>query len=658
MTAAGPTTLAAGVGNNIILTNAANDFSTVGITSGNNVTLNDTNALILGASTVSGALGVTTNGALTQSGALSVVGTMTLAAGPGNDIILNNAANDFSTVGVTTGNNVALTDTNALDLGAATVAGTLTVATNGALTQSGALTVTGVTTLAAGAGNDITLNNAANDFSTVGIASGNNVTLRDSNALGLGTLTPSGNLNVTANGAITDANGPANNITATTANLTGASIGTAGDPIETNLGTLNAATSAGGIFVTEAGPITLSNVVAGTGNVLINNATGDMTINTVTATSGGVDLTAASGSILDGNGTSNNVTASANSSLSALGGVVGLGPDPIEVNVNGGTLSVAASNQVNGISVTINGTVSPSNALQALNAPPGLILFNGNAPPSQSVVGGAIGSLSLGSFMRNSTTLEPIRDLPTESQVVVLVVEDSEPETLLAGEADGFGTIGRQVEAGNGTVSESGVAVSSLIPSLSGVVPGDSVAGENGAAEHRLQEEQVAVAMGKSIEAGHRENGSGGRDNSGIHDTVLAQGNAENGHLSLTEKIEQGLDTPEGAALKNDVLFGFESWRISDQGIQALMKVAEWLKANPKKRLIIEGHCDERGSVAYNLMLGEKRAKAVKNILVTFGVNAKQVKVVSYGKERPICNASNEACYQQNRRGHFVLRVP
>jgi peptidoglycan-associated lipoprotein len=417
-------------------------------------------------------------------------------------------------------------------------------------------------------------------------------------------------------------------------------------------------------FVTEAGPITVNNVMAGTGNVVINNATGDMTINTVTATSGGVDLTAASGSILDGNGASNNITASANSSLSALGGVVGLGPDPIEVNVNGGTLSVAASSQVNGISVTINGTVSPSNALLPLNAPPGLILFNGNPPPSQSVVGGAIGSLSLGSFMRNSSTLESIRELPAESQVVVLVVEDSEPETLLAGEGDGVGAIarevGRQVEEGSGASGESGTAVSSLIPSLSGVVPGDSVAGENGAVEHRLQEEQVAVAMGKSIDAGHRKNGSGmaGRDNSGTHDTVLAQDNLENGRFSLTERIERGLDTPEGAALKNDVLFGFESWRISDQGIQALMKVAEWLKANPKKRLVIEGHCDERGSVAYNLMLGEKRAKAVKNILVTFGANAKQLKVVSYGKERPICNASNEACYQQNRRGHFVLRVP
>src|SRR5204863_228733 len=146
-------------GNNITLNNAGNNFSTVGVTSGNNVNLRDANALILGASTVSGTLGVTTAGALTQSGALAVTGATTLAAGAANSITLNNAANDFSTVGVTSGINVSLTDANALILGASTISGTLGVTTAGALTQSGALAVTGVTTLAAGAANNITLNN-------------------------------------------------------------------------------------------------------------------------------------------------------------------------------------------------------------------------------------------------------------------------------------------------------------------------------------------------------------------------------------------------------------------------------------------------------------------------------------------------------------------
>ena len=89
-------------------------------------------------------------GAITQTGALTIAGITTLAAGI-NDITLTNGANNFSTVGITSGNDVSLVDSNALGLGASTVTGNLNVTTGGALTQSGALTVAGTTTLAAGA---------------------------------------------------------------------------------------------------------------------------------------------------------------------------------------------------------------------------------------------------------------------------------------------------------------------------------------------------------------------------------------------------------------------------------------------------------------------------------------------------------------------------
>ena len=102
---------------------------------------------------------------------------------------------------ITSGRNVTLVDSNALNLGASTVSGTLNVITAGAITDSGNLNVTGTTMLAAGAGNDITLEQATNNFSTVSISSGRNVTLNDTNALDLGASTISGNLNVTAAGA-------------------------------------------------------------------------------------------------------------------------------------------------------------------------------------------------------------------------------------------------------------------------------------------------------------------------------------------------------------------------------------------------------------------------------------------------------------------------
>lgn len=199
----GITTLASGAANNITLNNPTNDFSNVTITNGNNVTLVDANALVLGASTVSGTLDVTTNGALTQSGTLVVTGLTTLTAGAANSITLNTATNNFSTVKVISAANVNLRDTNALILNAVTAGGTLTVQTNGALTQSGAITATGLTTLIAGAANNITLNNTSNDFSTVSVTSGNNVNLVDTNALALSTSAVSGTFDVTAGGSIT-----------------------------------------------------------------------------------------------------------------------------------------------------------------------------------------------------------------------------------------------------------------------------------------------------------------------------------------------------------------------------------------------------------------------------------------------------------------------
>ncbi len=111
------------------------------------------------------------------------------------------------------------------------------------------------------------------------------------------------------------------------------------------------------------------------------------------------------------------------------------------------------------------------------------------------------------------------------------------------------------------------------------------------------------------------------------------------------------------AAGLRDVLFGYDSWTISEEGRQALSRDAEWMKSNPSALLKVEGHCDERGTSAYNLVLGEKRAKAARNYLVELGVGANRLSVVSYGKERPSCNEHAESCYQQNRRGHLVVKT-
>ncbi|MBO6865011.1 MAG: filamentous hemagglutinin N-terminal domain-containing protein, partial [Alphaproteobacteria bacterium] len=201
---AGNTVIAAGAGNNVTLNSAANDFATVLINSANNVDLVDANGIDFGASTVSGALTVTADGAVTDSGAVTVAGLAAITAGAGNGVSFDTAGNDFATVQIGSANNVTLVDTNAIDLGASTVSGGLTVTADGAVTDSSALTVVGATSVSAGAGNNVTLDTAGNDFATVQIGSGNNVTLVDTNAIDLGASTVSGGLTVTADGAVTD----------------------------------------------------------------------------------------------------------------------------------------------------------------------------------------------------------------------------------------------------------------------------------------------------------------------------------------------------------------------------------------------------------------------------------------------------------------------
>jgi len=104
-----------------------------------------------------------------------------------------------------------------------------------------------------------------------------------------------------------------------------------------------------------------------------------------------------------------------------------------------------------------------------------------------------------------------------------------------------------------------------------------------------------------------------------------------------------------------DVFFGYDQWMISNVGMESLNRDASFLKDHPRAVLKIEGHCDERGTTDYNMVLGDKRAKAARAYLLEAGVNPKQVAIISFGKERPFCFDRDEACYQENRRGHMLL---
>jgi peptidoglycan-associated lipoprotein len=104
-----------------------------------------------------------------------------------------------------------------------------------------------------------------------------------------------------------------------------------------------------------------------------------------------------------------------------------------------------------------------------------------------------------------------------------------------------------------------------------------------------------------------------------------------------------------------DVFFDYDSYTVPSAQSQSIAANAQFLSQHPDIKIVLEGHCDERGSDEYNLALGDSRVQAVKKELMRLGVDAERLKVVTYGKEKPFCTEATEQCWQQNRRAHFTL---
>ncbi len=143
---------------------------------------------------------------------------------------------------------------------------------------------------------------------------------------------------------------------------------------------------------------------------------------------------------------------------------------------------------------------------------------------------------------------------------------------------------------------------------------------------------------------------------------------AEEAEAALTEEVVEEKILPEDEEVTDttlptvveaptfkDVLFDFNEYNIREDVRPVLESIASWLNENKDASVLIEGHCDERGTNEYNLALGEKRAKATKDYLISLGVAPNRVNTISYGEEKPLCTEQNNDCWQQNRRAHFVV---
>lgn len=147
--------------------------------------------------------------------------------------------------------------------------------------------------------------------------------------------------------------------------------------------------------------------------------------------------------------------------------------------------------------------------------------------------------------------------------------------------------------------------------------------------------------------------------------TITATGSGGSATATATVEVNAPETTAPPAAQPNlsdlfaqnvkDAFFDLDKSELRPDARDALTKDAEFLRSYPQVRVSIEGHCDERGSTEYNLALGQSRAEAAKNFLISLGISADRMETVSWGKERPFCMEHNEDCWQQNRRAHFVL---
>jgi len=121
------------------------------------------------------------------------------------------------------------------------------------------------------------------------------------------------------------------------------------------------------------------------------------------------------------------------------------------------------------------------------------------------------------------------------------------------------------------------------------------------------------------------------------------------------EEMERAKMAAMHMFMNEDVYFDFDSSALEDAARDVLSRKAEWLRMTPDASVIIEGHCDERGTNAYNIALGDRRAESAKAFLLDLGIDASQLATISYGEERPVDMGHNEEAWAKNRRAHFVV---
>ncbi len=168
----------------------------------------------------------------------------------------------------------------------------------------------------------------------------------------------------------------------------------------------------------------------------------------------------------------------------------------------------------------------------------------------------------------------------------------------------------------------------------------------------------VLMAVFVSLGCSSKKKGSGleGQEGEPGYGEESLGGGAAGGSLALAQegKYGAGAGGADSGPL-HDIQFNYDSFDLDESARQTLQEDATWLKDHSEARVEIEGHCDNRGTVEYNLALGAKRAAAAKSYLIALGIGRDRLTTISYGEELPLCQEETESCWSQNRRAHLVV---
>ena len=166
----------------------------------------------------------------------------------------------------------------------------------------------------------------------------------------------------------------------------------------------------------------------------------------------------------------------------------------------------------------------------------------------------------------------------------------------------------------------------------------------------------AAVLVLASCSAKPPKTAAGTRENAALPPatSVAPPGSAQPPSLE-PDILSADLATLNRKGYLKDAFFDYDRAELREDARAALLADAQWLKKYPSAKIMIEGHCDERGTEEYNFALGDRRANAAREYLASLGVPATRIASVSYGKERPFCSQETESCWQENRRGHLLI---